>query len=116
MNPIDYRFCDRPVTVYRKEQGKLYRLVVENCYYNWQMTECNDVQGRRVERLFLLVMPGSCQQVFPGDLIYDGVGPEVEDIDWARFVPAAVEGLSQVGYLRPWFWDGTMAHLEAGRK
>ena len=116
MNPIDYGFCDRTVTIYRKEQGKIRRLVAENCYYNYQDVLRDDVPGRRVQRLFLLVMPGKRQRVFPGDLVYDGVGPEVGDIDWGKFVPAVVPGLSQVAYARAWHWDGKIAHVEAGRK
>ena len=116
MIPVDYSFCDRTVTIYRMEQGQVRRLVVENCYYNYQDVLRDGVSGRRLERLFLLIMPGQCQEVFPGDLIYDGIGPESEDINWAKFLPAAVPGLSQAAYVRPWHWDGKIAHVEAGRK
>lgn len=116
MIPIDYHFCRQTVTVYRKKDQKIQRLVAQNCYYNYQDVLRTDVPGRRMERKFLLIMPGSRQQVFPGDLVYDGVGPAAKDIDWALFVPAAVAGLSQVAYAQPWHWDGQIAHVEAGRK
>jgi hypothetical protein len=116
MNPIDYLFCDRTVTVYRKEQGQVKRLVVENCFYHHQLVQRETDYGKRLDRLFLLVMPGKTQRVFVGDRIYDGIGPGAEDVDWAAFVPAAVAGLSQVAYVTPWYWDGELSHVEAGRK
>ena len=116
MNPIEYLFCDRTVTVYRKEQGQVKRLVVENCFYHHQLVQRETGYGKRLDRLFLLVMPGQHQRVFPGDRIYDGVGPAAGDIDWGSFVPAAVEGLSQVAYVTPYYFGGRLHHWEAGRK
>ena len=112
--PLDYGFCDRVVTVYRMERGKLQRYVAENCYYVWQDQQVQDVNGTHVERKFLLIMPGEDQRVFAGDRIYDGVGPK--DVDWPRFLPELVPGLSQVEYVRPWYWGGGICHVEAGRK
>lgn len=114
--PIDYSLCDRVVTVYRKEKGVIQRLVVEGCYYVWQQVQRTDVLGTRQETLFLLVMPGSCQRVFVGDRIYDGVGPEVDTIVWQDFIPVKVPGLSEVAYVRPSWWGGEVCHVEAGRK
>lgn len=116
MNPIDYRFCDRTVTIYRKVQGDIRRLVAENCFFSRQTLQKEEVSGRRTHKPFLLIMPGQSQRVFPGDLVYDGVGPECTEIDWAKFVPAAVEELCQAEYVRPWFWEGCLAHVEAGRE
>lgn len=116
MSPIDYSFCNRTVTVYRKEKGKIIRQVVEGCHYHHQTVQRDAGYGKYDARLFLLVMPGKTQRVFVGDRIYDGIGPQPEDIDWAAFVPAAVDGLSQVAYVAPWYWDGQLSHIEAGRK
>lgn len=112
--PLDYSFCDRTVTVYRMENGGLQRLVVPGCYYVWQVVQQVDAQGPRQETRFLLIMPGSCQRVFVGDRIYDGVGPET--VDWDTFLPVCVAGLSQVAYVRPTWWGSTVCHVEAGRK
>ena len=109
MSLIDYSFCDRTVTVYRFERGKLQRLVVNGCYYAYE-----DTLDGGFQRKFLLVMPGDCQRVFPGDRIFDGVGPE--EVEWKSFIPVKVAGLSEVAFVRPWFWGGAMQHLEAGRK
>ncbi len=114
--PIDYRLCDQTVTVYRYSQGRLWRQVVEGCYYVHRQVELTDVLGKRLETRFLLIMPGSCQRVWVGDRIYDGVGPELDDIDWQRFIPALVPGLSQVAYTKGFWWGGSIAHMEAGRK
>lgn len=112
--PLDYSLCDKTVTVYRMENGKLQRLVVEGCYYVWQVGQETDALGTRQITRFLLIMPGSCQRVFPGDRIYDGVGPE--EVDWPTFLPTNVPGLSQVAYTRPTWWAGSICHVEAGRK
>ena len=49
-----------------------------------------------------------------GDRVFPGIGPK--QIDWFRFVPGVVEGLSQVAYTRPTWWAGSICHVEAGRK
>ena len=110
MSLLDYSLCDRTVTVYRHSKGKLQRLVVEGCYYAWE--DSADMGG--FDRKCLLVMPGDCQRVFVGDRIFDGVGPE--EVDWENFIPVKVPGLSEVAYTRPWFYGGSIAHVEAGRK
>ena len=104
--PLDYSLCDQTVTVYRMENGQLQRQVVDSCYYVWQVGQETDALGTRQVTRFLLIMPGECLRVFPGDRIYDGVGPEIVN----------VTGLSQVAYVRPTWWAGRVCHVEAGRK
>lgn len=113
---IDYHFCDRTVTVYRLENGKVQRLVVPGCYYFWEIRQVTDLYGTRQETKFLLIMPGRVQRVFPGDRIYDGIGPEVTAQQWPDFLPVTVPGLGQVAYVRPTWWDGQVSHIEAGNK
>lgn len=112
--PLDYSLCDRTVTIYRKENGVVQRLVAEGCYYVWQVAEETDVLGTRQVTRFLLIMPGACQRVFVGDRIYDGVGPEA--VDWASFIPVKVPGVAEVAYVRPCWWGSSVCHIEAGRK
>lgn len=112
--PIDYSLCRQTVTVYRKSKDTIQRLVVEGCYYVWEDVTLTDVLGTRVERRFLLIMPGCCQRVFPGDRIYNGVGPE--EVTWQEFIPVKVDGLSEAAYVRPSWWGGNVCHFEAGRK
>lgn len=114
MCPLDYRFCQQTVTVYRKENGTLTRLVVDGCYYTYEDALQCDALGKRMERRFLLIMPGACQRIFPGDRIYDGVGPE--EVVWQEFIPVKVPGLSEAAYVRPTWWGGEVCHVEAGRK
>ena len=111
---LDYGLCCQTVTVYRMGDFGVERLVAEGCLYDYEDVITQDVPGGRLERKFLLVMPGSEQRVFPGDRIYDGVGPET--VDWARFIPASVPGLSIAEYARPCRWAGDICHTEAGRK
>ena len=113
---LSYRFCDRTVTIYRLENGTVQRLVAENCYYFWQTKQVRDATGTRQNTKFLLIMPGATQRVFPGDRIFDGVGPAITAEDWPRFVPALIPGLGQVAYTRCCWWDGEVSHVEAGNK
>lgn len=113
---LSYRFCDRTVTVYRLENGAVQRQVMEGCYYDWQTKWVRDAMGTRQDTKFLLVIPGSEQTIFPGDRVFDGVGPYITEEDWHRFVPALVPGLGQVAYVRPAFWDGSVTHIEAGNQ
>ena len=36
---LDYRFCDRTVTLYRREADGIRRWVVENVYYLWKLRQ-----------------------------------------------------------------------------
>ena len=114
--PLDYSLCDRTVTVYRLQAGQVLRTVVEGCFYRWQTALRTDALGRREETVFLLVMPGDTQRVFPGDRIYPGIGPEVSAQDWPRWLPVNVPGLAEAEYVSPHFWEGRLCHVEAGRK
>ena len=114
--PLDYSLCDRTVTVYRKTGDAIDRTVVEGCFLEPTRRRAIDTRGRREEQAFLLIMPGALQRVFPGDRIYDGVGPTVTVQQWAEFVPAKVPGLGVAAYATPFFWEGRLCHVEAGRK
>ena len=114
MHPLDYSLCDKVVTIYRKEGSSVRRWKEQGCFYQWQLSQQQGVSGARRDTKFLLVLPGRRRKILPGDRIFDGVGPN--EVDWARFVPAAVEGLSEVAYVQPFFWEGKLCHVEAGRK
>ena len=111
---MDYSLCCQTVTVYRMEKGQLQRRVLEGCHYEYEDHLVQDVPGGRLERRFLLIVPGTEQRVFLGDRIYDGIGPE--GVDWCAFLPVNVPGLSQVAYVRPCWWGSEVCHIEAGRK
>ena len=113
---LSYPLCDRTVTLYRLEKGQVQRQVVEGCYYFWQTKLVKDLQGQRQDTKFLLVMPGSCQRIFVGDRVFDGVGPHITAQDWHRFLPSQVTGLGEVSYVRACRWDGEISHIEAGNQ
>ena len=100
---MEFPLCEQTVTVYRAENGQLLREVVEGCFYRWE-----DVADDGFQRRFLLVVPGDFA-VKLGDRILPGIGPA--QVDWMRFVPAAVEGLGQVGYVKRY-----PTHTQAGYK
>lgn len=111
---LDYSLCRQTVTVYRLEGDTLCRTVVDGCLYDYEDLLTQDASGCRMERRFLLVMPGSVQRVFPGDRVYDGIGPE--EVDWSRFLPVNVPGLAVAEYAHVCRWGGEVCHTEAGRK
>lgn len=113
---MDYGLCRQTVTVYHREGDRIRRQVAENCHYAWQDVCTADQEGTRLERKFLLVMPGGTRQVFPGDRVLPGTGPEVTPEQWPTFLPVNVPGLSQVEYVTPCFVADRLCHTEAGRK
>lgn len=116
IGPLDYSLCDRKVTIYRKQGDGILRLVAEGCWFSWQVEQVTDEMGCRRETKCLLIMPGDSQQIFVGDRVFDGIGPEVEMKDWAAFIPVKVAGLAEISYVKPCYWEGALCHVEAGRK
>lgn len=114
--PLDYSCCCQTVTVYRKDGDGITRTVAENCYLELEDVQREYLAGGRAERKFLLVMPGEPQRILPGDRIYDGIGPEIAPGEWSAFIPARVPGLVEAEYAKPFFWEGVLCHVEAGRR
>ena len=108
--------CCQTVTVYRKTPAGVIRSELSDCYIRWQEEVDYDRLGRQTRRKFLLIQPGECQQVFPGDRVLEGVGPEITLADWPGFIPEVVEGLGEVAYATAYTWQGVFCHTEAGRK
>lgn len=97
--------CDRVVTVYRPREGQVLRQVTK-AFYHYKDVWTED----RFVREFLLVLPEQLS-LLPGDRVLDGIGPD--RVDWERFLPVTVPGLSQVGTVIPWRFRGNFHHLEA---
>ena len=114
-NPFPYPLCSQTVTVYHKTGSAVERRVAPGCYYHYEDVCTEDAVGIRRRRKFLLIQPGE-KRIYPGDRIFDGVGPEVTAADWAGFLPIGVPGLSEAAYATPWHWEGRLCHTEAGRK
>lgn len=114
--PVDYGMCCQTVTVYRKTPEGIHRQVLGGCFLQWEDAVSFETLGKRKERPFLLVQPGAKQLVFPGDRVFDGVGPKVTEEMWNTFVPALVPGLGEAAYAMAYRWQGQFCHTEAGRK
>ena len=104
---MEYPLCDQTVTVYHMAGGEIFRQVIHGCYFQQQEKGTGPV-----ERPFLLVIPGDTLQVFPGDRVLPGEGPEVTD--WDAFLPATEPQLARIGWVKPCYWQGTLCHTEAG--
>lgn len=113
--PLDYSLCDQTVTLYRYRDGAVERQVAENAWYSYQTAQVTDALGTRQETAFQLILPGDAA-LLPGDRVYDGIGPEITEREWAGFLPVCTPGLSQVQYVKPCYWQGQLCHTEAGRK
>lgn len=113
--PADYRLCDQMVTVYHMQDGAYTRKVCERAFLDFRKNMSVDSTGSKEANSFLLILPGDTQQVFPGDKVLLGVGPEIADSKaWAAFIPSKVPGLVVVSYVDPKYWKGKLVHTEAG--
>lgn len=113
MNPLDYSLCNQTVTVYRKTGEAITRKVAGNCHLSCQWDAPTESYGKSRVKKFLLIIPGNFP-LQPGDRIYAGIGPV--QVDWDSFIPAVVPELFEVSFAKPCFWEGKIAHWEAGHK
>jgi hypothetical protein len=113
---ITYDLCRDTVTVYRLQEAGVHRQVLEGCLLTWEEQIVKDVYGSRKGTEFLLIHPGKTQEVFPGDRVMQGIGPEITKEEWGAFIPAAVPGLGQVSFVRSYRWGGELQHIEAGSR
>lgn len=107
---IPISLCTQTVTLYRHTPQGVTRRVIAGCFYQWQRQLGQD--GLE-ETKFLLVLPADAQ-VCPGDRVYDGIGPE--QVAWEQFLPVNTPGLAQTAYVTPYYFQGRLHHIEAGRK
>ena len=110
MNPFDYSLCDQTVTLYRKG-GE--RWIIPNAYFSGKLSTHAEPYGKSRTKKFLLIIPGD----FPlqtGERVFAGIGPE--DPNWEHFIPATVEELYEVSFVKPCYWDGELIHWEAGNR
>ncbi len=107
---VDYSMCCQTVTVYRQTAESILRLEIPGCFLQWEDRIGQDEDGIWQEREFLLIQPGAEQLIFPGDKVFEGIGPEITLEDWESFAPDAV-----VDYTKVYRWEGKFCHTEAGR-
>lgn len=114
--PIKYDvLCRQTVTVYHQEEGKYTRKVHERAFLDFRKNLSVDNTGSKEANSFLLILPGAVQEVFAGDKVLLGTGPEIATREaWAAFIPSKVPGLVVVSYVDPKYWDGKLVHTEAG--
>ena len=113
--PVDYRLCNKTVTVYHKDGDTYTRTVYERAFLDFKKTQTVDKSGSKEANSFLLFIPGGTQAVFAGEKVMMGVGTEIATRDaWAAFIPSKVPGLVVVSYADPKYWNGQIVHTEAG--
>lgn len=115
--PVDYRLCNQTVTIYHWDGKDTYtrKVVKEGAFLEFKKTQNVDKTGSSEVNSFLLVIPGETVPVAVGDKVMIGEGPEVADrAAWAQLIPSKVPGLVVVKYVDPKYWNGCVAHTEAG--
>lgn len=115
-SPLRYALCRQTVTVYHWDGGTGYsRRVFRRAFLDFKKAQNVDKTGSREANSFLLVIPCSEPAVVVGDKVLAGEGPPVSTREeWAAMIPAKVPGLAVVQYVDPKYWDGKLAHVEAG--
>lgn len=107
---MTHPLCTQTVTIYSHTPAGVDRRVVTGCFYHYEQVQTAD--GLEDTR-FLLVLPAE-EPIRVGDRVYDGIGPE--QVVWEQFLPVNTPGLSQVAYVKPYYFGGRLHHREAGRK
>ena len=104
------------VTLYRLREGQVQRWVSTRAYMEMEDQLTVDEHGCRQKRKFVLSLSGQDGPLEPGDRVYRGNGPEITAQDWDQFIPALVEGLGEVRYVKPYYWRDVLCLTEAGQK
>ena len=114
--PVNYdALCRQTVTVYHQDGSNYTRKVHHRAFLDFRKNMTVDSTGSKEANSFLLILPGAGQEVFVGDKVLLGSGPEIADSKaWASFIPSKVPGLVVVSYVDPKYWQNRMVHTEAG--
>lgn len=110
MNPFDYSLCSQTVTVYRKVGEEIVRKTATG-FMGVKTAAPTESYGKSQEKTFRLIIPGDFA-LFPGDRVFLGMGPDT--VDWKTFLPALVPEVFAVSFAKPCYWEGRIAHWEAG--
>ena len=105
-NPL----CTQTVSIYSNTPAGVSRRVVSGCFYHWQRQQTPE--GLEDTTSLMVLPAGETVQI--GDRVYDGIGPE--QVVWETFLPVNTPGLSQINYVTPYYFQGQLHHVEAGRK
>lgn len=102
--PMDYSLCARTVTVYRKTDGGLQRIVLPGCGYLHREEMKVDKVGQKHLRDFLLIVPGD-REILPGDRVLPGEGPEFTRWGELYHIPA-------LKTVKTYTWEEAVCHRE----
>lgn len=108
---MPYALCNSTVTLYRKTPDAVFRTVLPDCYFQWQLRQERDGEGDYPQRDFLLIVPHGAE-IKLGDRVIPGVGPE--NPTWEALHPAVRDDVGQIRWVKPYFLDGMLCHTEAG--
>ena len=98
------------ITIYRKHDGRVERIVAENCHMETKVEQKKTVMGEGEQQVCSFFIPGAAP-VFPGDLVVAGIGPEVYDD--SQLNGDTIPGLVELTFTKPCFCHGKLHHTEA---
>ncbi len=113
---LNYQFlCTQTVTVYHAEKDFFTRTIYNNAFLDYRKNQNIDKTGSTESNSFLLIIPGKDVKIQVGDKVLSGIGNEIQTSqEWAKFIPALVQGLVVVKYVDPKYYRGQLCHWEAG--
>ena len=89
------------ITIYRENICDVERIVANGCHIEYRVEEKADITGSWPRDVCFLTAPAGTD-IRPGDRICDGIGPEQRP-----------EALPRIAWVKPFFVDGKLHHLEA---
>lgn len=89
------------VTVYRESICDVERIVLNGCHFESKVESKADITGIWPRDVCFLTAPAGAD-IRPGDRVCGGVGPEGPEA-----------ALPRIAWVRPFFVDGKVHHLEA---
>ena len=101
------------VTIYRKQAGRVERIVADNCHVEVKVERISNILGDGEQRSCSFTFAGDVA-VHPGDRVAPGIGPEARS--WQQVCEESIPGLVELGYIKPYFRQGKLHHTEAGNR
>ncbi|MBQ0165384.1 MAG: hypothetical protein KBS75_09350 [Bacteroidales bacterium] len=117
--PVDYSKANQLVSIYHNANGTFSKTSLL-AFFDFRKNQNINKTGSTETNGFLLVIPAmNVGDVIPpvhvGDKVVLGQGPTITSAaDWAAFIPSKVENMAVVRYVDPKYWEGAVAHWEAG--
>lgn len=119
-SPVDYEKCNQTISVFHLNGSTVVKTVINGVFFDFKKNQSIEKTGSSEVNSFLLVIPkknysGVSSPIYPGDKVVLGSTQTIADTTaWSQAIPSKVESLVVVKYVDPKYWNGAIAHWEAG--